>query len=39
MVTEKKEKVIMAVFAVLALNAPDLVVSLDSPVCLPVFAI
>jgi hypothetical protein len=37
--SEKKEKVIMAVSAVLALNARDLVVSLDSPVRLPVFAI
>jgi hypothetical protein len=38
-VSEKKEKVIMAVLVVLALNALDLVVSLDLPVCLPVLAI
>jgi hypothetical protein len=39
MVSEKKEKVIMAIFAVLALNAPDLIVSLDLPVRLPALAI
>jgi hypothetical protein len=33
----KKEKVIMVVSTVLALNARDLVVSLDSPVRLPIF--
>jgi hypothetical protein len=38
-VSKKKEKVIMAVFAVLALNAQDLVISLDLPVHLPVFPI
>jgi hypothetical protein len=35
----KKEKVTMAVCAVLALNVQDLVVSLDLPVHLPIFAI
>jgi hypothetical protein len=38
-VSEKKEKVSMVVPIVLALNAPDLIVSLDSPVHLPVLVI
>jgi hypothetical protein len=38
-VSEKKEKVIMAVPIVLALNALDLIVSLDSLILLPVLAI
>jgi hypothetical protein len=38
-VSEKKEKVIMAVPIVLALNASDLIVSLDSSIRLPVLAI
>jgi hypothetical protein len=38
-VSEKKEKVTMAVLVVLALNVLDLIVSLDSPVRLPVLAI
>jgi hypothetical protein len=37
--SEKKEKVTMAVSAVLALNAWDLVVSLDSSIRLPIFTI
>jgi hypothetical protein len=39
MADKKKEKVIMAVSIVLALNALDSVASLDSPVCLLVFDI
>jgi hypothetical protein len=38
-VSKKKEKVIMVVSAVIALNAPDLIVSLDLHVCLPALAI
>jgi hypothetical protein len=38
-VSEKKEKVIMAVHVVLALNVLDLIISSDSLVRLPILAI